>query len=60
MGGSSLSSMTDASATKAAAATAIPTAQPARKAPAAARGRGVNSRRIATMTPNGDSAITNA
>lgn len=37
-----------------------PTAQPIRKASAADRGRGVNNRRIAPTTPNGDRAIGSA
>ena len=56
--GSSLSAMTDASAMKTPGAVAIPTARPIRKAPAG--GGGVNSRRIATMTSNGDRAIASA
>jgi hypothetical protein len=52
--------MTDASATEIPDAPANPTVQPLRKAPAAGLGRGVNSRRIATMTPNGDRAIASA
>ena len=41
-------------------ATAIRRAQPIRKAPAAGLGWGLNSRRIATMTPNGDGAVMSA
>jgi hypothetical protein len=52
--------MTDVSATETPVAPAIPTVQPLRTAPADCRGRGVNSRRIATVTPNGDRAIASA